>query len=98
MAQRVGFMDARERLNVMLSRARCGLIMIGNEEIFMASKKGGATWTDFLKSLETKECLHDGLPVRCEKHLEKTNLLKTPDDFDRCCPDGGYSEPWYVLN
>lgn len=91
-------MVAPERLNVLLSRARCGLIMIGNENTFMASKKGGEMWTTFLESLQTKGCLHDGLPVRCEKHPEKTYLLKEPDDFDRCCPDGGCSEPWYVLN
>ena len=90
-------MDAPEWLNVLLSRARCGLIMIGNEETFMASKKGGATWTNFLRSLQTKRCLYAGLPVRCKKHLDKTYLLKEPDDFDRCCPDGGCSEPWYVF-
>ncbi|KAH8646473.1 P-loop containing nucleoside triphosphate hydrolase protein [Tricladium varicosporioides] len=89
----IGFMSASERLNVLISRARCGLIIIGNEETFIASKKGGKTWTNFLRSLQTKECLHDGLPVRCEKHPEKTYLLKEPDDFDRCCPDGGCSEP-----
>ncbi|TVY80877.1 NFX1-type zinc finger-containing protein [Lachnellula suecica] len=88
----IGFMVAPERLNVLLSRARCGLIMIGNEETFMASKRGGATWTSFLESLQTKGCLHDGLPVRCERHPEKSYLLKEPEDFDRCCPDGGCSE------
>ncbi|KAL2074253.1 hypothetical protein VTL71DRAFT_8031 [Oculimacula yallundae] len=89
----IGFMAAPERLNVLLSRARCGLVMIGNEETFMASPKGGKTWTTFLESLQTKGCLHDGLPVRCEKHPETTYLLKEPEDFDRCCPDGGCSEP-----
>ena len=93
----IGFMNAPERLNVLLSRARCGLIMIGNEETFMTSKKGGTTWTNFLRSLQAKGYLHDGLPVRCEKHPDKAYLLKEPDDFDRCCPDGGCSEPWYVL-
>ncbi|EHK96147.1 putative protein CbxX, chromosomal [Glarea lozoyensis 74030] len=89
----IGFMDAPERLNVLLSRARCCLIMIGSEETFMASKKGGAMWTKFLQSLKAKKCLHDGVPVRCEKHPEKEYLLKEPADFDRCCPDGGCSEP-----
>lgn len=90
-------MNAPERLNVLLSRARCGLIMIGNEETFMASKTGGETWTKFLKSLQAKGCLHDGLPIRCEKHPDKAYLLKCPDDFDHFCPDGGCPEPWYVL-
>ncbi|KAG9247288.1 P-loop containing nucleoside triphosphate hydrolase protein [Calycina marina] len=89
----IGLMAALERLNVLLSRARCGLIMIGNEETFMASKKGGKMWTNFFKSLQAKGCLHDGLPVRCEKRPKRTFLLRESRDFDRCCPNGGCSEP-----
>lgn len=90
----IGFLAARERLNVLLSRARDCLIMIGNMDTYMHSKKGGDTWLPFLDSMKTKNHLYDGLPVRCEKHPEKKFLLKVPEDFDRCCPDGGCAESW----
>lgn len=90
----IGFLAAPERLNVLLSRARDCLIMIGNMETYMNSKKGGDTWRPFFESMKAKAHLYDGLPVRCEKHPEKQFLLKEPADFDRCCPDGGCAENW----
>lgn len=93
----IGFLAARERLNVLLSRARDCLIMIGNMETYMHSKKGKDTWVPFFESMKTKNHLYDGLPVRCERHPEKKFLLKEPEDFDRFCPDGGCAEAWYVL-
>lgn len=71
--------------------------MIGNMETYMRSKKGAETWVYFFESMKMKDHLYDGLPVRCGKHPEKQFLLKEPRDFDRCCPDGGCAEPWYVL-
>ncbi|KAF4954475.1 hypothetical protein FGADI_5254 [Fusarium gaditjirri] len=41
----IGFLYARERLVVLLSRARNGMILFGNMETFMKSKKGGKMWT-----------------------------------------------------
>jgi superfamily I DNA and/or RNA helicase len=64
----IGFDGAPDGLEVLLSRACSGLVVVGNEEIFLTSKKGGATWTNFLRSIERKECLHDGLSMTCEKH------------------------------
>lgn len=94
----IGFMFAPERLNVLLSRARDALIMIGNGETFSTAKKGGELWTRLLTMLRKDGHIHDGLPARCERHPTKTALLKAPEDFDEYCPDGGCREPWYVLN
>ncbi|RYP86635.1 hypothetical protein DL769_000703 [Monosporascus sp. CRB-8-3] len=89
----IGFMAAAERLNVLITRARNCLIMIGNMDTFMSSK-GKATWVKFFEMLKERDHLYDGIPVRCERHPEKTGLLKTPLDFDNICPDGGCAEPW----
>lgn len=89
----IGFMKASERLNVLISRARNGLIMIGNMATFMNSPQGKDTWTPFFKLLKEKEYLKDGLHVRCERHPSHTAMLSTPQDFDRKCPDGGCTEP-----
>lgn len=90
----IGFMSAPERLNVLVTRARNCLVLIGNMDTFMRSKKGGPTWRPFFELMKSRNHLYDGLPVRCEKHPEKTALLKEPMDFKKFCPDGGCTEPW----
>ncbi|RYP89995.1 hypothetical protein DL770_003898 [Monosporascus sp. CRB-9-2] len=89
----IGFMGAAERLNVLITRARNCLIMIGNMDTFMSSK-AKTTWVKFFEMLKERDHLYDGIPVRCERHPEKTGLLKTPLDFDNICPDGGCADPW----
>lgn len=91
----IGFMGAPERLNVLITRARNCLIMLGNMDTFMTSK-GNATWVPFFEILKKHDHLYDGFPVRCERHPDKTASLKEPIDFDKYCPDGGCEEPWYV--
>ncbi|KAK3949502.1 stage V sporulation protein K [Pseudoneurospora amorphoporcata] len=93
----IGFMSAPERLNVLVTRARNCLVLIGNMGTFMSSKKGGPTWRPFFELMKSRNHLYDGLPVRCEKHPEKTALLKEPIDFMKFCPDGGCTEPCDAL-
>lgn len=93
----IGFMFSPERVNVMLSRARNGLIIIGNAATFLKSRNADQAWTPLVHCLREKGHLYDGLPVQCQQHPHKQALLKTAQDFDVECPDGGCSEPWYVL-
>ncbi|KAL2264535.1 hypothetical protein VTJ83DRAFT_7045 [Remersonia thermophila] len=88
----IGFMAAAERVNVLITRARNGMILIGNMATFLNSKKGHTTWRPFLDLLKEKGHLYDGLPVHCERHRDRTALLKEPGDFVRFAPDGGCSE------
>jgi len=90
----IGFMFAPERLNVLITRARNCLVLIGDMETFMRSKKGGPAWRPFFELMKTHGHLYDGLPVKCEKHPERKAVLKEPIDFDKSCPDGGCTEPW----
>ena len=89
----IGFMIAPERLNVLLSRARKALIIIGNSATFLASRKGADTWRPFFKLLTEHNDIHDGLPVKCEQHPDRQNVLTQPSDFEQLCPDGGCSAP-----
>ncbi|KAF4460762.1 NFX1-type zinc finger-containing 1 [Fusarium albosuccineum] len=89
----IGFLYARERLVVLLSRARNGLILFGNMMTFMKSKKGGEMWSRYFDALKKNESLFDGVPVFCERHPDTNMLLKTPKDFETMCPDGGCAEP-----
>ncbi|KAF2759849.1 P-loop containing nucleoside triphosphate hydrolase protein [Pseudovirgaria hyperparasitica] len=93
----IGFMSAPERLNVLLSRARDGLIMIGNSDTFVSSRKGKSVWGPFMQQLSDAGQVFDGLPVRCQRHPAKATVLKTGEDFENECPDGGCSEPCTVI-
>lgn len=90
----IGFMAAPQRLNVLLSRARDALIMIGNADTFMNSRTGKETWIPFLHHLSQQGHLYDGFPVKCERHPNKKTLLRRKEDFETECPDGGCSDPW----
>lgn len=90
----IGFMKSPERLNVLLSRARYGLILIGNAQTFSSSKKGKKVWGPFLDFMTKKGHVYEGLPVRCDKHPNKKMLLRSKKDFIDHCPDGGCEEPW----
>lgn len=90
----IGFMAAAQRVNVLLSRARDALILIGNAETFMKSHKGKEVWIPLMDELKWKGHVYDGFPVKCEQHPEKKAVLSTMEAFDLICPDGGCSEPW----
>ena len=89
-------MSSPERLNVLLSRARDGLIMIGNIQTFTTARRGGELWTKLVEHLREHGNIYDGLPVFCEQHPDRRSVLKTPANFDTDCPDGGCNRPWYV--
>ncbi|KAF5573393.1 NFX1-type zinc finger-containing protein [Fusarium pseudoanthophilum] len=93
----IGFLYARERLVVLLSRARNGMILFGNMETFMKSKKGGEMWKEYFDALKQNDSIFDGVPIHCERHPETSMLLKLPEDFDKKCPDGGCAEPCNAL-
>ncbi|KAL7920998.1 P-loop containing nucleoside triphosphate hydrolase protein [Trichoderma austrokoningii] len=88
----IGFLVARERLVVLLSRARNGIILFGDMNTFLASKKGNEMWKVYFDAMKEKGFLFDGLPVHCEQHPDRSALIQKPDDFDQHCPDGGCSQ------
>lgn len=92
----IGFMSAPERLNVLITRARNCMIMIGNMDTFMTSKKGRDCWVPFFQLLKDQGNLYDGIPIKCEQHPQNVAIVCNPSDFDKFCPDGGCSKPWYV--
>ncbi|KAF8958975.1 P-loop containing nucleoside triphosphate hydrolase protein [Flammula alnicola] len=88
----IGFMTAPERLNVLLSRARNGIIMIGDSNTFTKSKKGGALWQKFFAHIQGH--VYDGFPVKCEQHPQRKALLSSEVQFEQHCPDVGGLGLW----
>jgi SpoVK/Ycf46/Vps4 family AAA+-type ATPase len=89
----IGFMSSPQRVNVLLSRARNGLIMIGNADTFMNSRKGKEVWVPLMDQLKRDGHVYNGFPIKCERHPDKSALLTEKEQFDEVCPDGGCSEP-----
>ena len=78
-----GFMKEENRICVALSRARKGLYVIGNFELF---KKESQTWNKIMNSLDN-EFFGLSLPLQCHLHKTITDV-KLPVDFDKV-KDGG---------
>jgi hypothetical protein len=91
----IGFMAAAERVNVLLSRARNSLIMIGNADTFLGSRKGNSTWQPLFDMLREHGQVYDGFPLKCERHPNRKVTIQKPEEFQVECPDGGCSDPWY---
>lgn len=95
-AGEIGFMAAPERVNVLLSRARNALVMIGNASTFLASRKGHSTWQPLFEMLQAHGQVYDGVPLKCENHPDRMVVVQSPEKFEKECPDGGCSDPWCV--
>jgi hypothetical protein len=93
----IGFMAAPQRVNVLLSRARDALIVIGNAATFMNSRKGKDVWVPLMEQLNRQGHVYNGFPVKCEQHPDRSALLTSSEAFDEVCPDGGCSEPWSAV-
>ncbi|GKZ94891.1 hypothetical protein AnigIFM59636_008622 [Aspergillus niger] len=89
----IGFMAAPERVNVLLSRARNALVMIGNASTFLASRKGHSTWQPVFEMLQAHGQVYDGVPLKCENHPDRMVVVQSPEKFEKECPDEGCSDP-----
>lgn len=90
----IGFLKEEQRVNVLLSRARHGLFMIGNSKTLKQSSKGAHVWKPILDTLQKRGALLNGLPTICPIHADDgVTLISQPADFDRYCPNGGCLRP-----
>ncbi|KAI5206071.1 P-loop containing nucleoside triphosphate hydrolase protein [Aureobasidium subglaciale] len=68
----IGFLSSPERLNVLLSRARNTLILIGSSSTFKATSSGKETWKKLFTLLDEGGNLHKGLP----RNVRKVDVMK----------------------
>eukprot|EP00729_Bicosta_minor_P011520 gene11520-30653_t len=97
----IGHLNEARRINVLLSRARHGLVMIGNIGTMLESarKKSRADpnnvtqWHKLFDALKSRKAIFEGFPAVCQQHPgKKMTVLKTPQQFNHTCPDGGCTE------
>ncbi|KAJ9463668.1 Helicase required for RNAi-mediated heterochromatin assembly 1 [Diplonema papillatum] len=83
-----GFVKQAERVNVMLSRARCALVVLGSLTTLTAKS---SVWADLALILRAGAHVYKGFPSQCIKHNTK-KLLCTEADFKHV-PNGGCTKP-----
>ncbi len=90
----VGFLREPERINVLLSRARQGLLLLGNAHTLRNAKSGEARrhWGVVLDKLQAAGAVVQGLPAVCKRHGTVT-VLGTPEEFAAKAPHGGCARP-----
>ncbi|SCU90404.1 LADA_0F03818g1_1 [Lachancea dasiensis] len=55
---KIGFVKDRRRMNVALTRAKNGLVVVGSKDVL---RQGDALWSDYVEYLETKGLVFDAL-------------------------------------
>jgi hypothetical protein len=95
--RQVGFLREPERVNVLLSRARHGMILFGDSDTLRHARSTDArrVWGRVLADLEGCGAVLAGLPVCCQAHGTQA-LLRTPADFAEKAPCGGCARPCHA--
>jgi hypothetical protein len=82
----IGFLCEHERVNVLFSRARDGLIVFGNV-LTLENSKASTLWKAIIDYFRHSGYLFSGLPTICANH-KRCALIKNPSDFEEFCPSG----------
>ncbi|KAJ3237919.1 hypothetical protein HDU81_008671 [Chytriomyces hyalinus] len=86
----IGFLKTPNRTNVLLSRAKHGMYLIGNSTLLAAKS---AVWQNVIHHFEEKGAIGDGLPIYCQKHPNETHQVSEAAQFLQFAPSGGCSRP-----
>ncbi|KAF8856068.1 P-loop containing nucleoside triphosphate hydrolase protein [Acephala macrosclerotiorum] len=83
--RKCGFLKTSNRINVLLSRARHGMFVIGNSDTASAVPM----WSQVISILEKSGNIGPTLSLCCARHQDTPIEVSTPDDFARFSPEGG---------
>ena len=83
--RKCGFLKTSNRINVLLSRARHGMYIIGNSN----TSRPVPMWAEVLSILERSNNVGPSLALCCPRHKDTPIEVSVPDDFTRFAPEGG---------
>lgn len=86
----IGFLKDANRINVLLSRAKHGMYLLGNEKALCRSNHS-KMWPLVLEILKKNNCFGDSLALRCQNHSETVTRIKRASQFEELVGDGGCS-------
>ncbi|KAG0003706.1 hypothetical protein BGZ65_001414 [Modicella reniformis] len=87
----IGFLKSTNRTNVLLSRAKHGMYLIGNVNLMERAKHG--IWPQVVSELRESDRVGEGFPIVCKNHPEVVNVVNTPEMFQKVSPNGGCDRP-----
>ncbi|KAF2088004.1 P-loop containing nucleoside triphosphate hydrolase protein [Saccharata proteae CBS 121410] len=83
--QKVGFLKTSNRINVLLSRAKHGMYLLGDADTY----SNVAMWSQVISMLRGMDAVGTELGLCCPRHLETRLGVSQPEDFARLSPQGG---------
>ncbi|XEU97642.1 hypothetical protein FSHL1_002928 [Fusarium sambucinum] len=83
--RQVGFLRTENRINVLLSRAKHGMYLIGNAATYL----NVPMWADVHEILEKSDSVGTRLRLCCPRHPETPIVCSEPEDFSIKSPEGG---------
>ncbi|KAF3289333.1 hypothetical protein TWF970_003113 [Orbilia oligospora] len=89
-----GFLKTTNRINVLLSRAKHGMYIIGDA----ATSAHVPMWHEVITLLENSGNIGPKLQLQCPRHPSKKTFVGCPEDFEVECPEGGCSEFQFIAS
>ncbi|XP_065335866.1 NFX1-type zinc finger-containing protein 1-like isoform X2 [Cloeon dipterum] len=86
----IGYLAKENRVCVALSRAKNGLVMVGNMDCLSSRSH---LWDSIRHTLENQDAISDSLTLRCESHPSHTFKVQDAEDFYTLAPHGGCDQP-----
>lgn len=82
---KTGFLRTPNRINVLLSRAKHGMYIIGNS----LTSRSVEMWDSVIRILESEGNIGSNLELACPRHPETPISVSNPNHFSRFSPEGG---------
>jgi hypothetical protein len=86
---KVGFLRTTNRVNVLLSRAKHGMYLIGSADTY----SNVPMWVDVRTQLEEADAFGGAFNLCCPRHKDTPIQCAQPEDFLKLSPEGGCSLP-----
>ena len=83
--KRCGFLRTSNRINVLLSRAKHGMYIIGNSE----TSEHVPMWRQVISIFRQTGSIGKTLALCCPRHPDRSIEVGRPEDFTRLAPEGG---------
>ncbi|KAK3317593.1 hypothetical protein B0T19DRAFT_294577 [Cercophora scortea] len=87
--RKVGFLRTENRINVLLSRAKHGMYLIGNTSTYLHVDM----WRDVHQQLTEMDAVGEAIALCCPRHPDTRIDCSKPQDFEQQSPEGGCNLP-----
>ncbi|CAI7840806.1 unnamed protein product, partial [Closterium sp. NIES-54] len=89
---KIGFLKSPNRTNVLLSRAKHGMYIIGNASTMRAATSKSVLWPRIMDMLESNGRVQKCIPLRCVNHPDTLTLIERAGEFKEKASEGGCSQ------